>query len=234
MIIQTVHPRREPKRRVIVSSADSGSTDSDVTVTTSDGEAPVSLRGLLIFSVLISISNYVVLAFLDIARSALFPLFFAMPVAIGGLGLSPPTIGYILGAYGFSSGLFQVRYFARIVRRFGPKRVFCAGMISFLPIFALFPTMSTIARRFGSSPVIWVLLVLQLALSVVMDMSYGEHIVSIMIDSLTNVYPKAVSSYISRLQRRINALSGLRTGLSPKTSVRMTSKLSPTGLLKRR
>lgn len=138
-------------------------------------EGPVPIRDLLVFPILISVTNYVALAFLNISLNALQPLFFAMPVDIGGLGLSPPTIGYILGACGAASGVFQVFFFARIVRRFGVKNIFFAGMSAFLPIFALFPIMSILTQRVGFSHIIWFLLASLLALSAVMDMAYGEY-----------------------------------------------------------
>ena len=48
----------------------------------------IPLRSLLTYPVLLSISNYVSLAFLNIAINALFPLFLAMPIDIAFI-LSP-------------------------------------------------------------------------------------------------------------------------------------------------
>lgn len=127
----------------------------------------------MIYPVIISVSNYVVLAFLNIAVNALLPLFFAMPVEIGGLGLTPLTIGYTMGAYGASTGLFQALFFAKIIRRFGEKRIFVGGMMVFAPIFVLFPVMSICARRSGVTIVVWFLIMLVLALMSFMDMAYG-------------------------------------------------------------
>jgi MFS family permease len=47
-----------------------------------------------------------------------------MPIEIGGLGLPPKSIGLILGAYGLTTGLFQVVFFARMIHRFGERHVF--------------------------------------------------------------------------------------------------------------
>ncbi|KAF7368768.1 Major facilitator superfamily multidrug-resistance DHA1 sub-family [Mycena venus] len=134
---------------------------------------PRPLRELLIFPVIISVSNYVALGFLDTSLRALLPLFLAMPIEIGGLGLSPPKIGLILSAYGLAIGLFQVLFFARMVHRFGEKRVFFNGIITCLPIFALFPIMSMIARHFGLSFIIWALVGCVLALGTLMDTSFA-------------------------------------------------------------
>ncbi|EEB99589.1 hypothetical protein MPER_00706 [Moniliophthora perniciosa FA553] len=77
-------------------------------------DKPLPLRSLLTWPVIISVSNYVALAFLNIAFNALLPLFLHMPISLGGLNLPPSTIGYVLGAYGCVTGLFQAAFFARL------------------------------------------------------------------------------------------------------------------------
>ncbi|KAJ7115631.1 major facilitator superfamily domain-containing protein [Mycena crocata] len=134
---------------------------------------PRSVRELLIFPVLISISNYVTLAFLYITLSALLPLFLAMPISIGGLGLPPAKIGLILSAYSAATALFQVFFCARLIQRFGATRVFIAGISTCLPIFALFPLMSIIAQRTGLGAHIWALVGCVLGLGALLDTSFG-------------------------------------------------------------
>ncbi|KAJ7433730.1 major facilitator superfamily domain-containing protein [Mycena latifolia] len=136
-------------------------------------EGPLPLRELLIFPVIISISNYVTLAFINTTLGALLPLFLAMPIEIGGLGLSPPKIGLILSVYGIATGLLQVLCFARMVRRFGEKQVFINGMIACLPAFALLPIINIVARRSGLSYVVWILVGCVLAFGALMDTSFG-------------------------------------------------------------
>lgn len=106
--------------------------------------------------------------------TALLPLFFAMPVDIGGLGFSPPTIGYIWGCYGAFTGTFNIFFFAKMLRWFGEKRIFIAGVSVFAPCFLLMPIMSLCARQWGVGPLVWALVVVELLLLVLMDMSYGE------------------------------------------------------------
>jgi hypothetical protein len=60
----------------------------EVSDNSKDNEDP-SHSQTLHLPIVLSISNYVVLAFLDIAVSALLPLFLAMPLEIGGLDLRP-------------------------------------------------------------------------------------------------------------------------------------------------
>ncbi|KAJ7039692.1 major facilitator superfamily transporter [Mycena alexandri] len=134
---------------------------------------PRPLRELLIFPVVISVSNYVALGFLNTTLGALLPLFLAMPIEIGGLGLPPPKIGLIISAYGLATGLFQALLFARFVRRFGERRVFINGMITCLPVFTLFPIINLIARHYGLSFVVYGLVGCVLALGALMDTAFG-------------------------------------------------------------
>jgi MFS family permease len=106
---------------------------------------------------------------------ALLPLFYSSPIEYGGLNLSPSTIGILLGTFGLANGVFQAFFFAKFVKRWGAKNVFITGMSSFLPIFLLFPVMNLLARRWGVSPLVWVAVAFQLAIAMVMDMSYGEN-----------------------------------------------------------
>lgn len=143
-------------------------------VTKEMNDEPVPLRELLVYPIVLSVSNYVVLAFLNIAVCALLPLFLAMPLAIGGLGFDPPVIGYLIGSYGLFSGVFQAIFFAKIVRHFGERRVFVASMAGFIPVFLLFPIINIMAQRFGPhSFVVWSLIILVLWIMAILDMAYG-------------------------------------------------------------
>ncbi|KAF8876547.1 major facilitator superfamily domain-containing protein [Infundibulicybe gibba] len=148
-------------------------------VTPADGspvlshDGPLPLRELLVYPVIISISNYMALAFLNIMLGALLPLFFTMPIHIGGLGFKPSTIGYIMGSYGACTGVFQVLFFARIVRRFGERRTFLRGISSFMPIFLLFPIMSSVAQRSGVNLVVRLCIAMLMSLMILVDMAFS-------------------------------------------------------------
>jgi len=132
------------------------------------------MRALLTYPVLISIANYSALSLLDIALWALLPLFYATPLALGGLALSPATIGLAMGVFGLSNGLIQGCFFSKLVERWGPKRIFVAGMASFVVIFGMFPVISAAARRSGGVTAgVWALMVGQLVVCVLMDMCFG-------------------------------------------------------------
>lgn len=113
------------------------------------------------------------LSFLNISLNALLPLFLAMPLAVGGLGFDPVTIGYIMGVYGICTGLFQAFYFSRIIRYFGERNIFVAGIACFLPIFAIFPVISLTAQSHGVTVFTWVCIALVVLLMSFLDMSFG-------------------------------------------------------------
>ncbi|KAJ7433729.1 major facilitator superfamily domain-containing protein [Mycena latifolia] len=162
------------------------SHDAESAEISSKSAGPLPLRQLFTFPIIISVTNYVALAFLNIALAALLPLFLAMPIEIGGLGLPPQTIGLILATYGCTTGLFQVSFFSALVRRFGEKRVFIFGLATCLPIFALFPTMSLIAQKSGLSLGIWILVGCVLVLGAMMDSSFGAIFMYIMASAPTS------------------------------------------------
>ena len=141
--------------------------------TTDVNEEPVPLKDLLNTKVLIPIITYTYICSLEAASSAIEPLFLAMPIDIGGLGLHPRQIGYILSMYNLLNGIFQIVIFGRLVRRFGVKVVFLAAISAFIPIYALSPVMSFIVRRNGFSYIVWVVLGCQLSACSVMALGFG-------------------------------------------------------------
>jgi MFS family permease len=142
-----------------------------------EGSVEIPVRRLLTFSVVISIANYMTLAFLDISVSALLPLFFHMPIAMGGLGLNPVSIGYIMAFYGAGTGTFQVLFFSRLIRRFGTRRVFIMTMATFVPAFLIFPLISLVAKKWGVSTGVWLLVGWFLFMRFFMDTAYGTLII---------------------------------------------------------
>ncbi|KAG6906075.1 hypothetical protein DXG01_016039 [Tephrocybe rancida] len=153
------------------------STSSDASYATlvdsSDTQTPLPLRKLLVYPVLLSIANYMSLAFLNIAYIALLPLFLSMPLDIGGLGFTPATIGYIMGAYGCFTGLLHAFTFAQIVRYVGERRLFIYSMSTFLPLFMLLPIMSISAERSGVNWFTWVCIGVMIVLLAFMVMGFG-------------------------------------------------------------
>ena len=137
-------------------------------------DVPPPVRSLLTRPVMLSIACYSLLGFIDVMFSALFPLFCATPIRLGGLGFDPPRIGAVLGIFGLCDGLFQGFFFSPMVDRFGVKPVLQFSLWMFAPMFALFPVMSAVTKAHGAvSAVTWTLVALQFTLVCFMDMSYG-------------------------------------------------------------
>lgn len=138
-----------------------------------DIEKPLPLRSLLTRRVTIAAANYACLSLVDIAYRAIQPVFFSTPIELGGLGLPPAIIGNILSFFGLMNGIFQIFFFAKVQRRFGSKNVFIAGIASCLFLFALFPFINHLARIGGYSRTLWMVVAIQVLISIMTSLSYG-------------------------------------------------------------
>jgi hypothetical protein len=98
----------------------SGSTQASHDETTNK---PLPLKSLLVFRVIIAGSNYAFVSLVDISFRAIQPLFLSTPIELGGLGLSPFTIGTILSVFGVLNGFCQIFFFPSIHKR-GARRKF--------------------------------------------------------------------------------------------------------------
>ncbi len=190
-LLQTVPTK--PLRKKLVRFA---SDDTVINPGSSDASTNVPVRELLTKPVLWSVSNYASLALLEIAYRAVQPLFLSTPIELGGLGLTPPTIGAILGSFGVFNGIVQALFFARLVDRFGPKRIFQFGMTMFLPLWVLYPVMSVLAKNQGLTTTVWAVVFFQLALSVLMDMAYGAYLAGLLPFKLFRVLNKVVRVHL--------------------------------------
>lgn len=168
----------ESKAKLGLQGAAAGTQDPKIIAPTSTstkkGNAPLPIRQLLTWPVVIAAGNYAVLAIVDITLRAVQPVFLSTPIRLGGLGLSPQTIGVILSGYGILNGLLQIFFFAKIHDRFGSKRVYLTGIFSSLPVFLLFPIINILARHQGYSLTVWFAVALQCCTSIVINFSYGK------------------------------------------------------------
>lgn len=133
---------------------------------------------------MIAAAAYAGLSLVDISFRAIQPLFFSTPIANGGLGLDPPTIGKVLAFFGILNGLLNVFFFAKIHDRFGTKNVFMVGLAAAVPVFLMFPVLSTIAMSQGLNMTLWAGVSVQVVFSVLLNLSYGELILGILLPSL--------------------------------------------------
>ena len=123
---------------------------------------------------MLSIANYLWLAFLDVALLALHPLFFATSIRLGGLGMSPATIGLCLGGFGLLDGVAHGLFFPKVIRRVGLKKLFLTSVFLFIPMFATFPVVNHFARKWGLSPAVWGLIVFHFMISCATEMAFGR------------------------------------------------------------
>ena len=129
------------------------------------------------YSVMIPIANYGTLGLVQIGLLVLLPLFYSSPIEIGGLGLPPPIIGTFLAIYGIVNGTLQALFAAKIIERFGAKRVFCSAVYCLYPPIFLIPIMSAVVIAQGKvGPIIWVLLIVQRIFMVLVDLSYSAYV----------------------------------------------------------
>lgn len=138
-----------------------------------EAEKPYPLRRLMTRPVLLSVINYGTLSLVDITYRAIQPLFYSTPVSNGGLGLAPPAIGRILMYFGLLNGVFQLIFFARIHALFGTKRLFVGGLLCGIPMFTLFPMISTLARSYGVGPIVYMSVALQTVFALGVNSCYG-------------------------------------------------------------
>ncbi|KAH8993668.1 major facilitator superfamily domain-containing protein, partial [Lactarius deliciosus] len=100
---------------------------------------PLPLRALLTKPVVVSIANYCMISLLEIIAVTLIPLVWSTSVEFGGLGMSPASIGLWMTGYGFTNGIFQFVAFPHLIERLGPRRIFIASTLCFIPVYIMFP-----------------------------------------------------------------------------------------------
>jgi hypothetical protein len=70
-----------------------------------DTQKSLPLHSLLTRPVLISIANYTMVGFFEMACLALIPLIWSTPIEFGGLDFSPALIGSWMSVYGCVNGI---------------------------------------------------------------------------------------------------------------------------------
>ncbi|KAH9165756.1 MFS general substrate transporter [Lactarius sanguifluus] len=138
-------------------------------------EKPPPLRSILTRPVLISISSYAMLSLLGTASDALIPLVWSTSVELGGLGLSPASIGLWMSGYGWMNGIVQYVLFPRFVSRLGLRRAFLTSVSMCALTYALFPFENLALRNASSGSEVTerLLIMLQLLSAGIADMGYS-------------------------------------------------------------
>ncbi|KAN0136079.1 major facilitator superfamily [Lactarius tabidus] len=136
---------------------------------------PPPLRAVLTRPVLISIASYAMLALLTKASIALIPLVWSTSAELGGLGLSPASIGLWVSVYGCMSGTVQYIIFPRLMSRFGPRNVILTSVSMCALVYIVFPFENLALRHApsGSKVVEKLLVVLQLSSLGIAEMGFS-------------------------------------------------------------
>jgi hypothetical protein len=113
------------------------------------------------------------LALVDMAAMALLPLVWSTPIELGGLGMSPVSIGLWTSGYGVASALFQYAVFPSVIARFGPRPVFITGIALFGLTFVLFPLENVVILH-ATELAVWPLIMLQLVSISISDMAFSK------------------------------------------------------------
>ena len=152
-----------------------------VTASLKDTQKPPPLRSLLTRPVLVSIANYGMLTFLEMASMTLIPLIWSTSVEFGGLGLSSVSIGLCLSVYGCIDGIFQFAVFPYVVRRFGLRSAFITCVASCAVMIIMFPMENFLLRRpIGCSAVaLWPLIFIQLLSYSILRMGFCKSLLSL-------------------------------------------------------
>ncbi|KAH9481794.1 Major facilitator-type transporter psiT2 [Psilocybe cubensis] len=136
-------------------------------------ESRLPIRSLFTPRVIIAAGNYASVSLVDISFRTIQPIFFSTPRHLGGLGLPPSTIGIILACFGLLNGSAQVLFFARVSNRWGPRNVFLWGLVLAIPALATFPCISYLSRTQGYTTTLWVIVGLQIVLSIGLCFCFG-------------------------------------------------------------
>ncbi|KAF8574316.1 MFS general substrate transporter [Ramaria rubella] len=135
---------------------------------------PPPLREVLTPRVRIAIINYGTFSLLSIIYTYVQPLVMSTPIGLGGIGLTPPTIGLILGISGIINGAFQMFFFSPIHRKFGTRTLFIIATASHIVLYLSWPLMGLLARRSGRVDLATItVLVFQMLFNTLTGMGYS-------------------------------------------------------------
>ncbi|KAH9005476.1 MFS general substrate transporter [Lactarius hatsudake] len=174
-------------------------------------EKPPPLRSILTRPVLISISSYAIFVLLITAAGALIPLVWSTSIELGGLGLSPASIGLWMSGYGCMNGIVQYALFPRLVSRFGPRSVILTSVSMCAMIYAFFPFENLALRQASSDLKVAekLLIMLQLSSLGIADMGYSAtNGLAHMLASVQRMIGPAVADWLFAFSLTNNILGG--------------------------
>ncbi|KAJ7176132.1 MFS general substrate transporter [Mycena crocata] len=170
------------KRRKLACSA----TETDPLLTREhmsavETDTVVPLRDLMTPTVVIAVLNHGMLALCDMGYLVLLPLVYATPISLGGVGLKPHDIGFILGISGVCNAFIQIFFAGRIIRYFGPRGIFIGAFCGFIVAFSLYPLLSILAKRSGGvDGAVFLVIACQLSCSILTTLSFVSTLIFVM------------------------------------------------------
>ncbi|KAF8267749.1 MFS general substrate transporter [Lactarius quietus] len=140
-----------------------------------DTEKPLPLRALLTRPVIVSVANYAMIGLIDMGAIALIPLVWSTSIELGGLSMSPASIGLWMTGCGLMNCIFQFVAFPRLIGRFGPRTIFITSILCFFPVYIMFPFENLSSRHSSRSTNLATvfLIVLQLSALSLSDIGFG-------------------------------------------------------------
>jgi hypothetical protein len=133
------------------------------------------LRALLTPGILTAVINVGILAFCDISVQVLIPLMWSTSLEHGGLGFTPYMIGLTLGIYGVVNVSMQLLFLGKLIRRFGPRKVFIVSFPAFIVSLSCFPLEGHLARHAGGADWrVWTIIVVHLVMDSLKFYAYGD------------------------------------------------------------
>ncbi|KAG1866196.1 MFS general substrate transporter [Suillus subluteus] len=141
-------------------------------VSTSLESTRTNFRSIFIPGVIIPVLHYGLLSFVDQCMLVLMPLMYSTSRSLGGLGFSSTTIGLVMTVWTMLNGTIQVYAFPRLLRRFGPKRLYITSFAFFLITFSTYPLMNYMAKRKMEAGM-WLILCVQLGAYIVAYNTYS-------------------------------------------------------------
>ncbi|KAJ6549461.1 major facilitator superfamily domain-containing protein [Mycena sp. CBHHK59/15] len=152
------------------------------------------------------------LCFCQMSYDVLVPLVYATPIEMGGLGLSPFQIGRVMGLCGFLNILAQTFLSAKMIRRFGPRKIFIASFCCMSWSFSAYSLLNFFARRAGKvDAFVVIVIILQMSSSFVIFPTFGKRpFVDVAQNhDLTTVAPACTQIFIVDSAPTPNSLGGV-------------------------
>jgi len=141
-----------------------------------DPKTDMSLRSLLNGPLFLPFISYGSLNFINMCYTTLLPIVYSTSVSLGGLGLTPMTIGAIMGFSGFINAVVQLRCLGGLLRQYGARNMFITSFSSLVLCLSIYPFLSMLARRSGKTDwLVGIGIGFQLGLQISADMAEGVY-----------------------------------------------------------